>query len=351
MKFLSFGDLHYHKWTRFAEPDPDFVTTRVRRIHDSVMWVRDLILEHKPDKVVMNGDLIHNPRTCGFRIFNIAYQDMSAVARACQEVGATFDILGGNHDMLSRDMSDGTSSFSLQDLPATTLREDDVVAEGIRFLPYTKSRPARNADPAITFAHIDCVENVVQGHALGGWSIDDVGSSFIFSGHYHVPSTISTERTRLVYVGSLLPHSFVDASGHLHGIVIGRLVRGTVTWERLFNPHAVPFRKLEFSTVEEVREALANAPRHCYWSFRGPVELESQTLEWLAETAQEMWYEYRPVGSASVLKLKRSADQVTDSHLLEAYIEGHPAPSLDQDRLHQVGVQLMSGTYNLEEWV
>lgn len=353
MKYLIFSDLHYHRWTRFAEPDSEFLTTRLRRIHDSVMWVRDQILEGNFDIVVMAGDLIHNPKVADYRVYNIMYSDMEAIADACGKTSCEFYILAGNHDMLGRAMNAGTIDLPLTNLPNTRVITEPTHLKkyDVQLLPYSKHTPVPS-DAQLTICHMDVLENQIKGHSLGTWSVDDVGTPKVISGHYHVPKRIQGKKCDFVYVGSLLPHSFVDAADTEFGIVVGDLTQEQ--WcTRMVNPHSIPFCKLTVTDRDAFSKVLDLYPSEAYWRILcAPSDLPF-ILESLAPSGS-IWYEHMPLTddvSAAVEGMRQNVMEVTDETLVEAYVDKHTPRDCDLDALRKLGVQLMSGTYDREDWV
>ena len=218
-KILEYTDLHFHRWAMFSEPDAEHINSRVARIRESVSWVVEQIREHKPGLVVMGGDLIHNTRSTDYAVFNQAYLALAEVSAACVEVGAKHVILSGNHDRLGRNDDEGVCLLPLAELPNTVLVDEETDICGHRFIPYTKDQ-LEPGDERITFCHTDIIENKIRGHALGKWSFKDIGSKLVVSGHYHTPCTFGKEGQEFVYVGSLLPHNFVDEGSHYCGILL-----------------------------------------------------------------------------------------------------------------------------------
>lgn len=357
-KYLLFSDLHYHKWTRFSVPDETYLTTRLKLIHDSVVWVGNQILTEKPDCVVLCGDLVHSTKLCGFDVYNILYEDMCYINYCCIKVGAEFNVLSGNHDMIGKSLECGTANLPLDTLSKVNLREVDITdCNGIvRYLPYTKIKP-RYLKTRLTFTHIDVIENIIGSKSLGSWSIDDIGSKYIFSGHYHVPCSFSSDHTEFVYVGSLLPHSFSDFSDKYsdHGVVIVEDIGEDLTWHRVSNPNSIPFIKIYAESKDQFITNIYKYPVKSYWSINVPMELEEFAIDTLIDYAGgSIHYEFKPLSLSTgdeSLQLDISVDTLSDVDLLTSYINKYKCDSdLDVGVLRDLGITLMHGKYDLKDY-
>lgn len=209
---------------------------------------------------------------------------------------------------------------------------------------------------------MDVIENVINGKALGRFSIDEVGAPIVFSGHYHVPKMFETEKTKFIYGGSLLPHSFVDASFKSHGILVIE-VNDEVSFEHIPNPFYAPFFKFTLDadglrvfkdTIDGV--VLESGFDEIYLSVTAPPEMELALQEFASTCAAKVWLDFRPMATGTVTgvvrKMRETVDGITDKFIVDHFVDQTgSAEGLDLDKLKSLGVELMSGTYEQESWL
>ena len=360
-KILVYTDIHFHRWSSFSEADPDYINTRIRQIRKSLSWVCERIREERPEVVVFAGDLIHNTRSTDYAVFNQAYEGLAEIADVCVGVGADHIIMDGNHDLLGRKSDGGSCILPLSELPGTTHISVEEVIKGVRYVPFQKERIDKYDEVPLHICHMDIIENKIRGHALGKWSFKELGAKLIVSGHYHKPCEFGGDGDQnLVYVGSLLPHNFVDDGFQYHGIMT--VQSDGSSYERIANPHAIPFIKYR---IESDKDHIAMYKelngRPAYFQITAPASMQEHVTDSIREYSQTLHrpthLEFRPIldhiekDTDQIAGLVRASD-LEDSGLIAHYVGKTSIPdTLDSDRLMRLGESIAAGSYQVDDWV
>ncbi len=360
-KILVYTDVHFHRWSSFSEADPNFINTRILQIRKSLSWVCGKIREEKPEVVVFGGDLIHNTRSTDYAVFNQAYEGLREIAEVCVEIDADHIIVDGNHDLLGRNSDGGSCILPFEQMPNTTHVSKEIIIKGVRYVPFQKERITKREEYPLQICHMDILENMIRGHALGKWSFKELGAKLIVSGHYHKPCEFGGDGDQnLVYVGSLLPHNFVDDGFQYHGIMT--VQSDGSSYERIANPYAIPFIKYKVlcdADLAQMHQHLNGRP--AYFQITAPLSMEDDVIDFIRAYSEALHrpthLEFRPILDAIERDNDPMADLVNnpeleDAGLIAHYVGKTPIPdTMDPDRLRRLGESIAEDNYQVDDWV
>jgi DNA repair exonuclease SbcCD nuclease subunit len=212
-KILLTADIHVHPHRN-----------DVRRIEDGLQcleWIYGVAREHKVDRVVIAGDLLHHRFLLNTYAFGRAYEIINGYGNT--------DLLLGNHDMLYEDRWDIHSLMAFRD-STTGVRviekpgKYDVAGRPVDFLPYT-SYPSKYLgefkDPSpMLVSHLPIADAILNAR-FDIKSVEDdshdkeilPASAFhrwkkVMLGHYHYGQRLDQV---VEYIGSPMALSFGEA--------------------------------------------------------------------------------------------------------------------------------------------
>jgi DNA repair exonuclease SbcCD nuclease subunit len=211
-KLLVTSDIHIHPHRN-----------DVRRIEDGLKcleWIYSVADEHKVDRVVIAGDLLHHRFLLNTYAFGKAYEIINGYGKT--------DLLLGNHDMLYEDRWDVHSLMAFRDSNARVIEKPCTVEyDGfpVDFLPYT-SHPSqylgefKNPSPLLV-SHLPILDAILNAR-FDIKSIEDdshdkevlPASAFhrwkkVLLGHYHYGQRLDAV---VEYLGSPMALSFGEAN-------------------------------------------------------------------------------------------------------------------------------------------
>lgn len=222
--YIVVGDIHFHQWTEFSKPDPEFGTDRFKEQIEAMQQVFDLARLHKAT-VIQVGDVFHQRATVNTLVFNKVFElfvknsDIETV------------ILRGNHDSITNSLYSPSSIEPLGALDnvviVSTLAEELYSKGGLRFvylpygdeheemLDYVKSLQLNPSHTNILLGHIG-VDGATSGkgnYRLNGtFTLSNLRSEefdYILLGHYHKRQLLDGNPNAM-YLGCLNQTSFSD---------------------------------------------------------------------------------------------------------------------------------------------
>jgi DNA repair exonuclease SbcCD nuclease subunit len=188
--------------------------------------------------VLMTGD-IHDNRTV------LDIESLVYTRNLLKEKFKDFDvhIILGNHDLYYENSYDISALQLLEDIPNVTIYRDKVVKKEflgrewylfpwiiedrkekfVDFLTKMNDKPIEKKEKTILFGHFEMLGVNMEGKNMSFFGLDPNlffnAANMIISGHYHGPSMQDKSGSKLLYLGSLCPLTFINA-GESHGVWI-----------------------------------------------------------------------------------------------------------------------------------
>ena len=221
MNILFFSDMHTKmfgsipSWNRINQ---DGITEEISRFEKSFGFIKNSILQIKPDLVVFLGDIFHSLYSIDVTTLVKTVNCMNEIYEASKQVDSDFWIIPGNHDIRS------SGIYSAEIFRCDKFFNDPIIYNyknvNIGIVPYI--------DPEHMMSHhlnsFSKKSDVIFTHALFKGSIakkTDFGFSALYdvmviSGHVHVPQVIHD----VYYVGSAHQiNPSEESKGIKHGIM------------------------------------------------------------------------------------------------------------------------------------
>ena len=264
MKILHFTDIHNHPYNEFSRPSEEGRTTLLDEHRSTYLWIANVILTERPGLVVNGGDTVH---TIGFAdaltLMCVDYGDR-VIRDACREVGCSYKVVLGNHDM-------GNEATRTHVLPfIKDLITEPEIQDGIFYFPYYrdwepvwKRYKSRAERCSMAFIHL-----AVQNAWYNSSHVSDTGiawSEFPYScqvvaGHFHHPQVVSPN---FMIPGAVCFRDFKDdvVPGMPRGITIFDTDRreslGLKFVKKIPNPCTSIYRSIKVQSEQDLQIALA----------------------------------------------------------------------------------------------
>lgn len=221
--------------------DPHLKTKHVQRIDLMIESILQTATEHKPDLIVVLGDLLHTHRRVDMSMHQKAYHLIKSLGQISKTV-----LLVGNHDRINNsDYMTEIHPFSgfecLENVSiAWKVIEDTINGFRFVFAPYVF--PGRFAEALSTIDDfrsaraIFCHQEVL-GAMLGGGKKSDIGDPWdleypeVYSGHIHGYQKV---QENWWYIGSPMQHDFGDSEDR--AICLLTLTETSREEQRIFLP-------------------------------------------------------------------------------------------------------------------
>jgi len=202
--------------------DPHFQVSNIEEVEIFIKRITDLVLEKKPDIVVIGGDLLHTHERLHTIALNKAYEFVDKM----RKITKTY-VLVGNHDYIQNQqfLTDNHWMNAMKDWKNTVI-VDNVIIEVINneklvFVPYvppgrfedalnTRGNEWRNA--SCIFAHQEfygCKMGAIISEEGDKWSLDN---PYVVSGHIH---SRQIPQANIYYSGSAMQHAFGESEKNI----------------------------------------------------------------------------------------------------------------------------------------
>lgn len=344
MRVLWFSDVHLHRFRRFAKPHADYGTTRVANIIKSLYWVHEMVVKHRPDRVVFGGDWVHSTRQIDFPVYSHGVDIISEIAKI-----VPLDALRGNHDMTGEYGSAVHPLGKLDNVRVISKVTTEVWGpHKVTLMPYSKDIQ-EHPQSDIIFCHHDIID-FKSGKTMQD-RLDAFRAKLTVSGHYHIPSVYqSTLGHCFCYGGSLLPHSFVDVGSHPFGCLL--LDLENLGSEKIKNPYARPF--LVIRDMQTLRESTGVEYNLSYLRVHvrhSDIDEVTEILgRWQIENDIE--WEIHPIVQKpkKIVEATKSGEIVTDVALVSQYVQKYSYESPLERDLITMGQDLLT-QFDPEEWL
>lgn len=211
MIILSFGDIHFRDTCEFRpwnKSHMNGLSYESNRIIKTTEFIRDKILELKPNIVINLGDTFSSMTALSISTIYVAGVCMRMLEEACKEVTAEFITILGNHDIYSSDSNihspkifEGDNIRLVQDFEINSYSDCK-----LGFLSYTDKKILyeMNYHTAITECDYVFTHNSFRGAVFNSFYKDDGGmdpgrgKATVITGHAHIPQILG----KVHYVGS-----------------------------------------------------------------------------------------------------------------------------------------------------
>lgn len=285
MRFLIFSDPHITRSCEFRRPTEDGLNEYLHILLESFAFVKNTILEERPDALVFCGDLFEDRDYVDSIALNVGF-------RAIREL-STFKIhkfaIVGNHDYWSVEHQIHSLEF-LRGFGWHVFDEPGIVSlERTRILgiPYRDSYK-ENLGPFVlegadvAFSHVDVVggrlrvpKSDTDFKAYSSSGVDpkqlSKAAEMVFNGHYHHPSIIGNN---IVNVGALASRTFSDKGSDPRRIILYDSLSQVV--RSIPNPYAKAFEEYFIYSPEDVEKLVIRDTESIYARVRYSRHLEDE---------------------------------------------------------------------------
>ena len=202
--------------------DPHFQVSNIEEVEIFIKKITELVMERKPDIVVIGGDLLHTHERLHTIALNKAYEFVDRM----RKITKTY-VLVGNHDYIQNQqfLTDNHWMNALKDWKNTVI-VDKVVIEVINneklvFVPYVPPGRFEDAlnttgdewrDASCVFAHQEfygCKMGAIVSEEGDKWSLDN---PYVVSGHIH---SRQIPQKNIYYSGSAMQHAFGESEKNI----------------------------------------------------------------------------------------------------------------------------------------
>ena len=136
MKILSFGDLHIYPYHQFSKPEDFGYTTRLNEHVSACKNLAKIIEEISPDVVCCGGDVFHTQSKVDTIVLDCVSTCLDIINETCKKIGVKFDILVGNHDILSDNNRSSNSLIPFKKWDNLRIHEIPTVIDDVVYIPY-----------------------------------------------------------------------------------------------------------------------------------------------------------------------------------------------------------------------
>jgi DNA repair exonuclease SbcCD nuclease subunit len=207
MKFAFIADIHLSRYGQDKIEDKSNLPERLHSIRDALYEVGDYCKKNGIPNLVVGGDILH-----GKSIIYAIAQDIMIQFFEDFNDSLKFYVIDGNHD-LSGKGDDVISALrpleKLHNVHWVKYSETyHLTNEDVLFVPYSNKLPEiiKESRARILISHFGLSEGVLNSglSIISNVSMKDLEGKFelVLLGHYHKPQEITSNGTRLFYVGS-----------------------------------------------------------------------------------------------------------------------------------------------------
>jgi len=357
-KFLVFSDLHAYRWPAFAHLSKRGVNSRLLSIISVLKNILQASKDNNCDAILFAGDLFHTPK--------IDVTEYDLVARQLRASPIPIVMIPGNHDEAeagphyhSMRALVGKGRILLDPREGCITKQGDTVIGGIPFCKdvLSEMKAIRGADIILMhtgFAGAQAGFDYIaeQKKFLQASKLYKYDYRLIIAGHFHTPQLIYKReeyptpcndgveypiRNKLILIpGAPLPHTFGDVGPRGYWIIDDKRAKFT-------KMGAPQFVKLDPSreshmTVDLLRSLIAgnyvHYTAHSMEEYKMAHEILSVDAVGFSITLEE--------------KRKKEANRINiclDTPRLKAlkrYVKANPMHKIDNDRLIDIGLNLLS---------
>lgn len=351
MKILSFGDQHFYGFHRFSKPSRNGLSTRLHEHLDSCRWIASVIRERKPDMVKNGGDIIHTLGQITTDVLFAAAEGMNIINEACIEVGASYVIDVGNHDLMSENSEDVYATRFLKYYPNITLIDKPTLADGILHIPYTSDPRKLTAALLQNSSSIKLVDSHldIAGARFHATRKDEHGTKtelferfpIVINHHYHLPQIMQTQNYKIIMPGSPQEWSFHEPKGDIEkGMVL--LDTDTGEYELIPNLVSPKFRVLINPSEEDILATKNND----YLLLKFMMDSDFERVRELLNDTRAGRYETeievrRNFDNYDQMEYTEQDNTSPPEELIREYVSQAPHQSIDSDQIIQAGVDLV----------
>lgn len=231
-------------------------TVRLRMIIETGRWLAELASSHNVDCIVNGGDT--------FDSTIVKAEELEAIYKFFSyfdNLGIPHYVVVGNHEKVNErfnasEVLSGYKNVIVCDKPS---KINDVLS----VLPYMDAEDItedllKSIQNQMLVSHIDIKGSMVrEGMSLETGIRSELLAdyfSFVANGHLHMAQKLNTTKNEVWNIGSVSSISFADSESYTPSAVI--YDSDTNKFERIFNPYAILFRRVEVSTVNDLKNFL-----------------------------------------------------------------------------------------------
>lgn len=219
-------------------------------------WLAELASSHNVDCIVNGGDT--------FDSTIVKAEELEAISKFFSyfdSLGIPHYVVVGNHEKVNErfnasEVLSGYKNVIVCDKPS---KINDVLS----VLPYMDAEDItedllKTIQNQMLVSHIDIKGSMVrEGMPLETGIRSELLAdyfSFVANGHLHMAQKLSTTKNEVWNIGSVSSISFADSESYAPSAVV--YDSETNDFERIFNPYAILFRRVEVKTVDDLKNFL-----------------------------------------------------------------------------------------------
>lgn len=257
------ADLHLHNWTSFSHDMPDGMNSRLHMLLGEIERCAVEVKAAGGQFVLMAGDVFHVRGSVAPSVLN---PTRDLLVRLHAELGITFIIIPGNHDLEGKDTTrlgaavtalDGphariiTTSTYVDEIGAYLVPWYEKTADLMNQLERLKPEGDEFEFDAIIHAPIDGVIPGLPGHGITPDALAALGYRNIFAGHYHHHRVFEGVYRGVVSIGALAHHTWSDVNTKA-GFLLVDAEKGTFQWRQSHLPQFIDLSKLAGVEPDEI---------------------------------------------------------------------------------------------------
>ena len=353
MKILSFGDLHIYQYHQFSKPEDFGYTTRLNEHLVACKNLAKLIETVSPDLVCCGGDVFHTQSRVDTIVLDCASACIDVINQSCKKIHVPFDIIVGNHDILSDNNRSSNALIPFRNWDNVRLHESIDVDNNIVYLPYI-TEPNRVASHLksidisgkVGLAHLD-----FRGAKFNDTFIDDQGMEtdlfkdfeLVIGHHYHLPQKMKN----MVFPGSLQVFSFREPRSPL--------TRGVILYDTESKEvKRLPVSSPDWITItddsEDIKSQLEFMPSDNYVRLllSSDYALSSNDIseDYIKSKFKGVEIQYDLNRISAISRIRSKADRATDlgeteEESLKGYINSRVESEDERKELLKVGISIL----------
>lgn len=255
MKIFAFSDIHFRCTGSFSPYNAvvnNGLTAEANNFIHGCKFIRDKIMEVRPDIVTLLGDIFHFAETQTARTLHAVSIGLGMVTDATAELGIPRPvILPGQHDIVNQEKMINNISC-LRGYGDIYTRPSQMIHKGVKFaiVPYIENENELTEELTlgcqssdIVLAHYNAAGARYETGRVSDSTVSVSSSTPILAGDLHLPQSVRNTH----YCGSLVQHRFnrPDLSGVGGGMLYDLNTNKIDRYPNTYSKHYVVVRDIE----------------------------------------------------------------------------------------------------------
>ena len=243
-------------------------TTRLQMMIDTAKWMYKVFEDRRVELILNGGDTMDSHTIRSEEISTLS--EFYSYSRGIPEIH-----IPGNHEILDSELNFYSDSI-LNNLDFITIYDKPTkINDMISVVPYMKAEDVSNdmlksLSNKILLSHIDIKGSHLRPDYIMDSGVDPELLSEYFditiNGHLHTAEKLNTSKGDIWNIGSITSGSFNDNNNYIPSICI--LDTDTMTIERINNPNAILFRRINIQSIQQLIERLKSLDKRYKYILR-----------------------------------------------------------------------------------